>query len=228
MNKPTLVQLFAAALVLLLVSVFIPGWVFKRSETAWQHRPALALTVPQEATVLTSLKDTTAGKILSFDHSDCYLVDAGVISPKAKLHVTALKYDPGNSYLQRDVYEHSPEICLPASGAKLEKGPITANSQVDGLPVRIEQYTFSHPIYSSQLHVFKLVWIGEIDETLVAHGPENRWKSRLEMIRSSDKNPPGLVVIGVVYNTDDESIASRIFLEHIQRSCHRSAALTAR
>ncbi len=221
-------QLFALVLVLLLVSIFIPNWVFQRSEAAWENRRALSLSVPKEAQGVTNLKGTTAGKILSFDRSDCYFVDAGSASPNAKLYITAIKYDAGNSYLQRDAYGHSPDICLPASGAKLIKGPISKNETVAGLPVRIEQYAFSHPLYIPLLHIFKLIWIGEIDEKTNSHVFENRWESRLEMVRSSDKNPPGLVVLGVVYNAQDESVASQIFLEHVQLTCHGEAVPSAK
>ncbi|NJM36932.1 MAG: hypothetical protein HC845_03125 [Akkermansiaceae bacterium] len=228
MSKLGSTQLFAVVLVLVVVSIFIPNWFFQRAEATWKNRRVLSLHVPKEAHGITNLNDTPAGKILSFDHSDCYMIDVGAASPDAKLYITAMKYGPGNSYLQRDVYGHSPDICLPASGAKLVTGPITKNEIVAGLPVKIERYTFSHPLHDSFLYIFKLIWIGEIDKGTDAQGPENRWESRIQMVRSSDKNPPGLVVLGVIYGAQNELVASQIFLEHVQQSCHSEAALPNR
>ncbi len=215
MLRGSTLGLFTVVLGLLLGSFLAPFAVFRRQDVAWVKEPILILNAPKGAKMFDKLKDTTAGKILSFDDSTSYFHEAA----PARLYVSALKYFPGNSYFIRDVSEHSPDICLPASGAILLKGLTATQETVANLPVRLERYTFSHPLHRHPLHVYKLIWAGEKQNSSFLKGSESRWKTRFDMVRSNDKNPPGLVVFGVVYDAKDEPSAYRYFLDHMHDNC---------
>lgn len=103
------------------------------------------------------------------------------------------------------IKNHRPDICLPASGMKLRRGPENRLFDVNGVRLPIRAYVFEHG--STVLHVYYCYWDGSPPDT--APQDQETWTaaSRIEAVRRG-KREVGTQMLEIVasgYETDAEA-----------------------
>ena len=209
---------------ILLLALALPLiWQSAAKSRTSENIASFTLDRPDVALKVTDPSDTLSGEILAFDSAESYYVQLEANDQPALLHVTSLRYNEGNSYLSRDLHEHTPEICLPTSGGKLLSGPIIKRLTLEGQEVVVEEYIFQHPSQPTPLHLYKLIWISSSGANVSAY-EANRWRRAFDLLTSPSASPAGYISLVVLYGDLKQATADQIFYSHLERYCRTTVS----
>ncbi|MGJ8696681.1 MAG: hypothetical protein ACSHYF_10210 [Verrucomicrobiaceae bacterium] len=165
------------------------------------------------------LSNSRAGDILSFDRSRSYQRSYLDDDPARSLTVIAMEYDPGNGRLWRDLFGHSPDICMPSSGAVLVDGPSVPGFESAFPNCRIQRYEFTHPAERGPLFVYKLVWLG-FDNWEENEVPDfDSWGMRADFIWNRKSVPAASLILALITGYGEGEEADGIFESLVLANC---------
>ena len=148
-----------------------------------------------------SLVDERANDLLSFDEGSNYFSDRG-----GDVTLTVMTWQEGNSHGLTDAFGHSPEVCLPVSGAKLLEAFPLRDLKVEQQVFQVQSWMFSHPLFPENIHAFKLAHSS--DPSLVEMALNKQMvEARLMLFQNRRLMPVIEVGIGVVKGTDNPDLA---------------------
>lgn len=163
-----------------------------------------------------SLIGERSSDLLGFDKGTNYFSDRG-----GDVVITVLTWDAANSHGLMDAFGHSPEVCLPVSGAKLLATFPLRELEIGGRSFEVRGWEFSHPLYPKNIHAFKLAHSSNpklVDMAL----KKELVRGRLLLFKQRSKLPFIEIAIGVVQGTNDADLA----WERFARFAHQNFQLT--
>lgn len=165
-----------------------------------------------------SLKGKAINDLLTFDQGSNYFSDRG-----GDVTLTLLTWENGNSHGLMDAYGHSPEVCLPVSGAKLlAKFPVR-EILVGHESIEVESWMFSHPLFDKKLHAFKFSRCAHSSVGVLAKD-QKMVEARLLLFRERRLMPTIEIGIGLVKGTSHPDLAwkhfSRFLNENFKLQSH--------
>lgn len=192
-------MIFLGMVGILLIAELIPHFWFRDRESAF--KPLVA----QSDVRTVSLKGEPVSDLLSFDQGSHYFSDTG-----GDITLTLMTWEEGNSHGLMDAFGHSPEVCLPVSGAELlEKYPVRT-VDIGDETILVESWIFSHPLFSRKLHAFKIARCDHPD--LRKMGTDRKMvMARLMLFRAGRVMPDIQIGIGIVKGTNDPGLAYERF-----------------
>jgi hypothetical protein len=118
------------------------------------------------------------------------------------------------------IRNHRPDICLPASGMKLQHGPQNKLLEVNGIKLPIRAYTFESG--SSLLHVYYCYWDGSPPET--APQDQENWTAagRMEAVRRGKREVGTQMLEIVASGYDNQDAAERAVREQLSKVVKRT------
>jgi len=149
----------------------------------------------------TSLIDGRSADLLGFDDGVVYASERG-----SEVSITVLTWNAGNSHGLMDAFGHSPEVCLPVSGAKLLAAFPARDLEIEGKNFAVDSWMFSHPLFDKKIHAFKLAHSGHTQISEMALNKE-LVKARLLLFRQGRVMPSIEIAIGVVHGTNHPDLA---------------------
>ena len=105
----------------------------------------------------TDLKGQRSADVLQFDQGLSYSSERG-----GQVNLMVLTWHPGNAHGLMDAFGHSPEVCLPLSGARLLDRLPSRELEVGGHLFSVERWLFAHPISKQPLHAYKFAHSGTL------------------------------------------------------------------
>ncbi|MDF1715004.1 MAG: hypothetical protein P1U90_22410 [Akkermansiaceae bacterium] len=163
-----------------------------------------------------SLIGERSSDLLGFDRGTNYFSDRG-----GDVLVTVLTWNAANSHGLMDAFGHSPEVCLPVSGAKLLTTFPVRELEIGGRIFEVRRWMFSHPLYDKKIHAFKLAHSSHRKLVEMALKKE-LVKGRLLLFKKRSKLPFIEIAIGVVHGTNNADLA----WERFARFAHQNFQLT--
>jgi exosortase len=117
------------------------------------------------------------------------------------------------------IKNHRPDICLPASGMKLQRGPDNKLIEVNGVKLPIRSYVFASG--STLLHVYYCYWDGSPPET--APQDQENWTAagRMEAVRRGKRELGTQMLEIVASGYDAEADAERAVREQLSKVVKR-------
>ena len=165
------------------------------------------------------LSESAAGEVLSFHRSQSFQRLFIEDDPAKQLMVIALEYDAGKGRLWRDIFGHSPDICMPTSGAVLVGEPVKPSFEIPFSDCRIMRYQFSHPSEAGPIFVYKLVWLGS-EGWLDGPIPDfDSWGMRMDFIVNRKSIPAASLILSMVTGYDDGGQADEVFESFVLANC---------
>ena len=200
--------LLAAMLTLLFLAEFLARFWFAGDESDFldlNARPGVRSD---------SLRGEAINEILMFDEGSNYFSDRG-----GDVTLTLLTWRDGNSHGLMDAFGHSPEVCLPISGATLLAEFPVREIQVGSETLEVESWMFSHPLYPNKIHAFKFAR-SDHPSFLTLGSEKNMLEARLLLFRDRRLMPTIEIGIGLVQGTSQPDLAwerfSRFLRENFQ------------
>jgi len=203
-------------LVLSLVLVAAEGarllW-YRLGDPPWAGEPVLTCRLPQDVEA-GDLDDSRAGELLSYDEAIVGRWRGPGRDPWT-MDVVFLEYSGKSTRLWRDIFRHSPEICLPAgSGAVLRETYPSKTVTVEGRELVFSHQRFDHPLFQQPLFAFKSVWLAHMDRIGLRGDERNFHMARLGAARARFV-PPGCATVVLVLGVDQPDAAWRIVHENL-------------
>lgn len=140
---------------LLLASEGFRWWWFQNLAEPSKNTVSLKWNIPPQAVDL-QLAKTPAGKLLRYDKGVRVLIEDPQTRFGTEVHY--LEYRGGNNRVVRDLYGHSPEICLPNSGVILIRELSPQDVKVSEEELHVRRWLFRHPLSQQAIYVFKMIW----------------------------------------------------------------------
>ena len=170
---------------------------FRSGENMMEDVAILDCQLPADGQRL-ALEGSRASEVLSYDGLKSIRVQ-GSGSPAWVLDLVHLDYAAGNPHLWRDLFSHPPEICFPASGARLLETYPARSVPVDGHDLYFRHLMFEHPLHANPVHVFKAVWLAGMDR-LGLRGDETSYRRGRLAAAQARTIPPGAVCLVMISN----------------------------
>lgn len=159
-----------------------------------------------------SLRGEAINELLIFDEGSNYLSDRG-----GEVTLTLLTWRDGNSHGLMDAFGHSPEVCLPISGATLLAEFPVREIQVGPETLEVESWMFSHPLIPKKLHAFKFARSSH--PTLLSLGHEKKMsEARFLLLRERRLMPTIEIGIGLVQGTSQPDLAWERFSRFLREN----------
>jgi hypothetical protein len=219
--------LFAALSAVLAFSEGVRIVWFAWRVPSWEDEPVLHLSWPPDGSPgfeRMDLAATRGGQALDYDHGDL----VRLFDPESSawsMDVYYLEYEAGNGRQLTDLFVHSPEVCLRASGSRLIRTLPRLEALIDGRPVQARHLVFQHAVSRQEYHVFKLVWLGRMRE-LGFGGEENDFrKVRLKAAAARLARPPARMILASVSGVRTDEEARRRFTEEVLSGCEFQVSL---
>lgn len=116
--------------------------------------------IPPAHAIDQNLAETRGGEALAYDAG----VQVSLQDPESSAftELIYLKYEKGNRRTLLDLFLHSPELCLPASGAQLIREFPAHPVRIADRQFQARHWLFTDPITGKPLHAFKLIWSGDV------------------------------------------------------------------
>ncbi len=174
--------------------------------------------VNEEGFELISLESSRGSQSFFFDEGKAFSITSP-FNPDIMLSAFAFSYKPGNGRMWHDIFGHSPDICLPSSGAKEIAPP--KKLDLEGLPknAQITQFVFSHPVSPAPIHVYKCVWIDRDDWTNNLSTQTSSHLARMRTAFESKRNPEAAFVMTAVFGHMHSKHALDLFLNKVLNHC---------
>ena len=118
------------------------------------------------------------------------------------------------------IKNHRPDICLPASGMKLQRGPQNKLMAVNGVNLPIRAYTFESG--STLLHVYYCYWDGGPPETAPQDQEDWTARGRLDAVRRGKRELGTQMLEIVASGYDNEEDAERAVREQLSKVVKRT------
>lgn len=222
-SKPRFIFFLVLSGVVLLAEGVRVAW-YGLGEPAWKGDPVLSLRLPPDGAPGVEhrpLADTRGGKLLSYDHGALVrLFDSERES--WSMDVYYLEYEPGNDRQLQDMFCHSPEICLRASGSRLLRTLPHFETRVAGRRLLARHLVFQHPAMEGEFHVFKLVWMARM-ETLgiggIGGGESSFRRVRLLDAWGRHSRPPARLILASLSGAHRDDEARALFEREIVARC---------
>ena len=118
------------------------------------------------------------------------------------------------------IRNHRPDICLPASGMKLQRGPHNKLFEVNGVNLPIRTYTFESG--STLLHVYYCYWDGTPPE--MAPQDQEDWTAsgRMDAVRRGKRDLGTQMLEIVASGYENEADAERAVREQLSKVIKRT------
>ncbi|MFT6181682.1 MAG: hypothetical protein ACJA1W_004043 [Akkermansiaceae bacterium] len=185
-------------------------WWFSRDQGKEQNETFLKWTPPKNA-LDRKLSETRGGKILSYDSGVQVLIQSE--ESQISTEIIYLEYEKGNVRALVDLFSHSPELCLPASGAKFIREFDSHTVRFFDRELLIRQWLFQQPISGDYFYAFKVVWSLEPEVFEGALFQKNLRFIRLRAAAAGWELPASRMILAVVTNADNSSEAWKTFKE---------------
>lgn len=153
-----------------------------------------------------SLVEERSADLLGFDNGVVYSSDRG-----GDVSITVLTWNAKNSHGLMDAFGHSPEVCLPVSGARLLATFPARKLELEGRVFEVDGWMFSHPLFDKKIHAFKLAHSSHPRLPEMALNKE-LVKARLLLFREGRQMPPIEIAIGIVHGTNHPDLAWERFV----------------
>ena len=207
-------------LLLLLTEGVRIAW-FTVGASRGEGEPVFTLALPSErepGIQLQDLAETRGGKMLSYDYGGLFRIFDHE-DERWRMDVFYREYKAGNGNQLKDLFDHSPEVCLPASGSKLERTFPHLETLVDGQPVFARHLLFRHPTGVKQFHVFKLIWLAGMEEFSI-RGQEVGFRNmRLKAAWFRHSRPPARLILASLSGDLSDQEARALFQREILARC---------
>ncbi len=165
------------------------------------------------------MSDSGAGEVLSFHRSQSFRQLFIDDDPAKQLMVIALEYDAGNGRVWRDIFGHSPDICMPTSGAIPVGEAVAPSFEVSFSDCRIMRYEFTHPSEAGPVFVYKLVWLGS-EGWLEGPIPDfDSWGMRVDFIVNRKSIPAASLMLAMVRGYEEGEEADGVFESFVLANC---------
>lgn len=159
-----------------------------------------------------SLRGEAINELLIFDEGSNYLSDRG-----GDVTLTLLTWRDGNSHGLMDAFGHSPEVCLPISGATLLAEFPVREIQMGSETLEVESWMFSHPLIPKKLHAFKFARSSH--RALLSLGHEKKMsEARFLLLRERSLMPTIEIGIGLVQGTSQPDLAWERFSRFLREN----------
>ena len=187
-------------------------WWFSKEQTKEEKNHFLKW-FPPDGAIDRHLSETRGGKALAYDRGFQLQLqrDHGSISTE----IIYLEYDQGNDRALVDLFLHSPEICLPASGARFIREFDPHQFQIAGEELLVRQWLFENPVSGEPIHAFKTVWSRQPELFEGAALQKNFTKIRLRVAAARQEFSSSRLLLAVVTGASDEGKAWKVFQEDI-------------
>lgn len=206
--RPWLFSLIA----LLLASEGIRAWWFSGGSDRSAAARSLAWRPPRGA-IDVGLSNSRASEMLRYDFGQqLRLEDAG---GQVTSEVTYLDYEAGNARVLPDLYMHSPEICLPASGVTLVRELPAQTFPVSGQELLVRRWLFQAPRSGEPIYAFKTVWSGDDDFLQGTLYSRDLREARLEAARAGREFAAARMILAVTFGLEDDEEAWVDFQERV-------------
>lgn len=149
---------------------------------------------------------------LGFDRGISYLSERG-----GKVDIMILSWNQGNARGLMDAFGHSPEVCLPVSGAKLLSRLPSKSLVIDGRRFEVERWMFKHPLYQERLHAYKIAHSSHPELVEMAFQGQFT-KARLLLLGQRELMPAIEIAIGVSEGPNDPELAWERFSSFAENS----------
>ena len=196
---------FALSLLLILAELLSLFWFV-------QSKGELAGIVGKNEVRRFDLKNQRSGELLSFDEGVSYVSERG-----GKVDVSVLTWHEGNPCGLMDAFGHSPEVCLPLSGARLLEELPTRELRIGEKAFRVDCWVFSHPLFDTRLHAYKMAHSAHPRLAGMAARGELAGV-RLLLFRQRSLMPSVEIAVGMVQGTDDPEKAWKRFTQFSQET----------
>lgn len=186
-----------------LMSLLLIVVAAEASSLVWLHRESQPFRglVGKRGVPAEDLTGKRSADLLSFDEGVSYSSQRG-----AKVEVIVLGWNEGNSHGLMDAFGHSPEVCLPLSGARLLETLPTETLVIGEENFQVECWKFSHPLSQEYLYAYKLSHSSAPEVASLAR--EGKLvESRLQLFRERAPMPAIEIAIGVVQDVSDPELA---------------------
>lgn len=200
--------LLSAMLTLLLVAELL-AWLWFPNDTRDLADLKAKAGVPS-----TSLRGEAINEILMFDEGATYFSERG-----GNVTLTLLTWRDGNSHGLIDAFGHSPEVCLPVSGATLLAEFPVREIRLGEEKIEVESWMFSHPLYPQKLHAFKFVRSAHTDVRRLGLA-KRMTEARLLLLRERCLMPTIEIGIGLVQGTGHPDLAWDRFASFLNKNFH--------
>jgi len=164
---------------------------------------------PPASAVDRNLAETRGGKVLAYD-SGIQVLTQSDQSPISS-EVIYLEYEKGNPRTLLDLFLHSPEICLPASGAKFIQEFSPHTIIIADAELKVRHWLFQHPLTRDSLHAFKLIWSHQSEFFKDTHVEKNFINTRLKAAASGQEFPASRMILAVTTGAKNEITAWESF-----------------
>ena len=178
---------FYLVLIALLIAAELVPVVWFREE----DRRSLSLQAPNNVR-RNSLEGERVDDQLDFDAGTSYYSDRG-----GDVELSILKWDTGNSRGLMDAFGHSPDVCLPVSGAELVETFPVRRLRVGMKEFAVQSWMFSHPAFKKKIHAFKFAHSSHPELPKMALNRE-LISARLLLFRERSSMPSIEIAIGLV------------------------------
>lgn len=159
-----------------------------------------------------SLRGEAINELLIFDEGSNYLSDRG-----GDVTLTLLTWRDGNSHGLMDAFGHSPEVCLPISGATLLAEFPVREIQMGSETLEVESWMFSHPLIPKKLHAFKFARSSH--RAILSLGHEKKMsEARFLLLRERSLMPTIEIGIGLVQGTSQPDLAWERFSRFLREN----------
>lgn len=196
--------IFVIFIVLLGFSEGFSHWWFHKAGDTGVEVPLLKWQAPADA-IDQYISGTRAGKALEYDYGLQVILQNKGEGPEAQ--VNYLEYDEGNYWMLADVYQHSPEICLPAAGAQLVREYPSRDFEIEDEPLTVRHWLFKHPISEAPLHAFKAIWSTNEDLITKFSDHDVQRRVRLKAAAAGQVLPPARMILVIVSGAPNEKEA---------------------
>lgn len=202
---------FSTLILILVVAELLPIWWFKQ-----QDEPFALLRA--DGVRKTLLQSERVSDSMSFDEGVTYFSDRG-----GDVTATVLSWDDGNFHGLRDTFGHSPEVCLPVSGATLLHSLPGRTLEIDGQVFPVEGWAFSHRLFTRPLYAFKLVRSSHRRFPEVATGTR-LIGARLLLLKERRLSPSFEVLVGLVKGASNPDRAWDNFKRFMGENFHLASS----
>ena len=199
-----------AVIIMVIVAELTAGVWFKETDTTDHEQLVFTPVIDSDSSVAFPLDESRVGELLSFSRGTSVQSKFIDDDPAKSLTTIVLEYDPGNGRLWRDLFGHSPDICMPSSGARFVEGSRELLPLPSFKGARLARFEFTHPIEEGPIFVYKLVWLGSGDWQDEKIPDFDSWAMRWDFIAQRRSTPAAtlLLTMAVGFPSSSESDAA--------------------
>ena len=210
-------KILAILLCLVLASEGVRVWWFSAARPSWEGEPVFACSFPPDAEYI-DLRGTRTESTLHYDRAEAVRL-SGPAGASWRIEAYYLEYNAGNRRAWRDLFGHSPDVCFPASGARLEKEFAPRTLEIDGQSLVFKHFLFRFPLSPGPIHAIKMVWLADMERYGMRGSLDGRRRARIGSALARQADPPGRQILATVEGVGSPDEAWALFASHVLVHC---------